>query len=59
MQQITKIKEVIASIEKDAEKIVVKNNNAAGVRIRKAMMEVRALATEARKEVINIKNANS
>lgn len=59
MEQITKMKAVIASIEKDAEKLVVKNNNAAGVRIRKAMMEVRALATEARKEVINIKNANS
>lgn len=59
MEQIKKMKEVIASIEKDAEKIVTKNNNAAGVRIRKAMMQVRTLATEARKEVINIKNANS
>ena len=56
MEKFTKIKEVLASIEKDAEKFYNGGNNAAGTRVRKALQDIKTLASDARKEVTEIKN---
>ncbi|WP_026898837.1 hypothetical protein [Daejeonella oryzae] len=56
MEKFTKIKEQIASIEKDAELFYNKDNKAAGTRLRKAMQELKGLAQEIRTEVTEKKN---
>lgn len=57
MEKFAKVKELIASIEADADKFYNKANGAAGTRIRKAMQDLKVLATEIRKEVTEKKNA--
>lgn len=56
MEKFTKIKEAIASIEQDADKFYNGGNSAAGTRVRKALQEIKTLASDARKEVTEIKN---
>jgi hypothetical protein len=56
MEQIAKLKELIASAEADADKFN-KGNNAAGTRLRKAMQAIKVAAQEVRAEVTNKKNS--
>ena len=56
MEQIAKLKELIASAEIDAEKFS-KGNNAAGTRLRNTMQQLKATAQEVRNTVTEKKNA--
>ena len=56
MEKFSKIKEVLASVEKDADKFYNGGNSAAGTRVRKALQDIKTLASDARKEVTEIKN---
>ena len=56
MKNFTKLKDLIASVEADAEKFYNSSNSAAGTRVRKGMQDMKNLATEIRKEVTDLKN---
>lgn len=56
MEKFTKVKELISSIEADAEKFYNAGNGAAGTRVRKAMQDLKVLAQEIRTEVTEKKN---
>lgn len=56
MENFNKLKEVIAGIEADADKIYQNGNGAAGTRVRKGMLELKALAQTIRAEVQDAKN---
>lgn len=56
MEKFKKIKELIASIEKDADMFYNKANKSAGTRVRKAMQDLKGLAQEVRAEVTEKKN---
>lgn len=57
MSKFAKLKEVVASVETDAEKFYNSGNNAAGTRVRKALQEIKGLAQEIRAEITEKKNA--
>lgn len=57
MEKFTKVKELIASVEADAEKFYNSGNAAAGTRVRKGMQDLKNLAQEIRSEVTEKKNA--
>lgn len=57
MEKFAKVKELIASIEADADKFYNKANGAAGTRVRKAMQDLKLLATDIRKEITEKKNS--
>jgi hypothetical protein len=52
------IKQKVAEIEADVNKFYG-GNNAAGARVRKAMQELKGLATDLRKDVLDTKNART
>ena len=56
MEKFSKVKELLASVEADAEKFYNAGNNAAGTRVRKAMQDLKVLAQEIRTEVTDKKN---
>lgn len=56
MEQFSKLKEIIASVEADVEKFYNAGNSAAGTRVRKAMLELKNTAQEIRNEVTAKKN---
>ncbi|MES2277908.1 MAG: histone H1 [Bacteroidota bacterium] len=56
MEQIAKLKDLIASAEIDAEKFN-KGNSAAGTRLRNTMQQLKATAQEVRTAVTEKKNA--
>ena len=56
MENFTKLKDLVASAEADAEKFYNAGNGAAGTRLRKAMQDLKNLAQEIRTEVTNKKN---
>lgn len=56
MEKFSKVKELIASAEVDAEKFYSNGNGAAGTRLRKALQEIKGLAQEIRNEVTELKN---
>ncbi|MGK7395083.1 MAG: histone H1 [Candidatus Cyclobacteriaceae bacterium M3_2C_046] len=56
METFNKIKELIEQTQKDAEAFYDKGNKAAGTRLRKAMLEVKNMAHDLRKEVTDKKN---
>lgn len=51
MDRFNQLKSLVDSFEKDFEKFYLKENKAAGVRVRKHMQELRALAQDIRTEV--------
>jgi hypothetical protein len=51
MDRFNQLKSLVESFEKDFEKFYVKENKAAGVRVRKHMQELRSLAQEIRAEI--------
>ena len=57
MEKFEKVKELLASVEADAEKFYSAGNSAAGTRVRKAMQDLKVLAQEIRTEVTEKKNA--
>ncbi|QNL49725.1 histone H1 [Olivibacter sp. SDN3] len=56
MEKFTELKNLITSVEADAEKFYGKGNSAAGTRLRKALQELKGLAQEIRNNVTEIKN---
>lgn len=56
MEQIKKLKELIASAEADADKFFSKGNNAAGTRLRNTMQALKVTAQEVRTAVTDAKN---
>lgn len=59
MQKFEELKNLIASIEDDADKFYNKQNSAAGTRLRKSMQDLKNLAQEIRLEVQTLKNSDS
>ena len=57
MEKFAKVKELIASIEADADKFYNKSNSVAGTRVRKGMQDLKVLATDIRKEITEKKNS--
>jgi hypothetical protein len=56
MEKFNQVKELIASLEADADKFYAKGNSAAGTRIRKGMQDLKNLAQAIRLEVQESKN---
>jgi hypothetical protein len=56
MQKFQDLKNLIASLEGDADKFYNKGNSAAGTRLRKGMQELKNLAQVIRSEVQDLKN---
>ena len=56
MSRYDELRDLVASVESDIEKFYVNGNKAAGTRVRKAMLELRNLASDIRKEIQEIKN---
>jgi hypothetical protein len=56
MKKFTAVKELIASLEADADKFYNKGNSAAGTRVRKGMQDLKNLAQSIRLEVQESKN---
>ena len=56
MNSFEKIKAKIEELESDQEKFYQKGNGAAGARLRKGLLEIKALASEGRKEISEIKS---
>ncbi|HMR19086.1 MAG TPA: histone H1 [Sphingobacterium sp.] len=56
MENYTKLKDLVTSIEVDAEKFFNNGNSAAGTRVRKGLQEIKTLAQEIRNEVTAKKN---
>jgi hypothetical protein len=51
MSEFKNLKEQILSLEEDFLKFYEKNNNAAGTRVRKGLMQIKNLALEIRKDI--------
>jgi hypothetical protein len=56
MQKFQELKNLIASLEADAEKFYNKGNSAAGTRLRKGMQELKNMAQQIRIEVQELKS---
>lgn len=56
MENYNKLKDLVASIETDADKFFNNGNSAAGTRVRKGLQEVKTLAQEIRNAVTAKKN---
>lgn len=56
MENYNKLKDLVASIETDADKFFNNGNSAAGTRVRKGLQEIKTLAQEIRNEVTSKKN---
>jgi hypothetical protein len=56
MEKFNQLKELLATIEADADKFYNKGSKAAGTRVRGGMQEIKALAQEIRNEVTSLKN---
>ncbi|QHL86327.1 histone H1 [Nibribacter ruber] len=57
MNNFSKIKDLVLSLEGDFEKFYDKGNSAAGTRVRKGMQDLKNMAQDIRKEVQDMKNA--
>jgi hypothetical protein len=56
MQKFQELKNLVASLEADADKFYNKGNNAAGTRLRKGMQELKNMAQQIRIEVQELKS---
>ncbi len=59
MQKFQDLKNLIASLEGDADKFYAKGNSAAGTRLRKGMQDLKKMAQQIRAEVQDLKNKAS
>lgn len=57
MENLAKLKTLIATAETDAHKFYNKGNNSAGTRLRKAMQDIKVAAQEVRNGVTEAKSA--
>ena len=57
MEKFTKLKELLATVEGDADKFYNSGNGAAGTRVRKAMQDLKVIAQDIRAEVTEKKNS--
>jgi hypothetical protein len=57
MNNFSKLKDLVMSMEDDFEKFYEKKNAAAGTRVRKGMQDLKNMAQEFRLEVQNMKNS--
>lgn len=57
MNNFSKIKDLVLSLEGDFEKFYEKGNSAAGTRVRKGMQDLKNMAQDIRKEVQDMKNS--
>lgn len=57
MEKFTKLKELLATVEADADKFYNSGNGAAGTRVRKAMQDIKVIAQDIRAEVTDKKNS--
>lgn len=57
MEKFEKVKELVSAIESDVTKFYDGGNAAAGTRVRKAMQDLKVLASDIRKEVTEKKNS--
>lgn len=57
MENYTKIKEILEQADTDAEKFYNQGNKAAGTRLRKAMLELKNIAQDVRKEILEMRNS--
>ena len=57
MDKFQKLKDLLKTVEADAEKFYNAGNGAAGTRVRKAMQDLKGLAQEIRTEVTDKKDA--
>ena len=55
MKKFTEVKNLVASLEADADKFYNKGNSAAGTRVRKGMQDLKNLAQAIRLEIQDIK----
>lgn len=58
MENYSKLKNLVASIEADADKFYNNANSAAGTRVRKGLQEIKVLAQEIRNDITAKKNAD-
>ena len=56
MERYNQLKEFILAMEEDFNKFYDKGNKAAGTRVRKGMQELKNIAQEVRKEVLDKKD---
>lgn len=56
-QKYSNLKSLIDELAADVEKFAGKGNKSAGLRIRKAMLEIKDLAQQIRKDVLEAKKA--
>jgi hypothetical protein len=56
MEKFNQLSKLVASMEADADKFYNGGNSAAGTRVRKALQEIKTLASDIRKEVTELKN---
>lgn len=56
MENYLKLKELVASIEADADKFFNNGNSAAGTRVRKGLQDIKTLAQDIRNEITAKKN---
>jgi hypothetical protein len=56
MNNYNKLKDLLTSIEEDADKFYNKGVSAAGTRVRKGLQDIKTLASDMRKEVTELKN---
>lgn len=57
MEKFEKVKELVSAIQADVAKFYDAGNGAAGTRVRKAMQDLKVLASDIRKEVTEKKNS--
>ncbi|WP_426587930.1 histone H1 [Mucilaginibacter sp. R-33] len=55
MKKFQELKELVDAIEQDAVRFYEKGNKAAGTRLRNGLQQIKVLATEVRKEVVELK----
>ena len=55
MEKYKQIKDILEQADADAEKFYSQGNKAAGTRLRKAMLELKNIAQDVRKEVLEMK----
>ncbi|QXV63680.1 histone H1 [Mucilaginibacter sp. 21P] len=57
MEKLAELKALVESAEKEGQAFYEKNNKAAGTRLRNALQQIKAIATDLRKDVTDKKNA--
>jgi hypothetical protein len=57
MEQFNELKEFIAKLEEEANEFFVKHNKAAGLRLRKGLQDVKAMAQDLRKASLEVEKS--